>query len=79
MHASSEIRTHDPRVRENEHDSFLRPRGRCDRLPNRLIAINIIHVRIIGEDIKLLSFSLRNYLHHPVISSLFHVSIPLSN
>jgi hypothetical protein len=32
IHASSGIRTHDPRVRASEVSSCLRPRGYCDRL-----------------------------------------------
>jgi hypothetical protein len=31
IHASSEIRTHDPSVRSGEDGSCLRPRGHCDR------------------------------------------------
>jgi hypothetical protein len=32
IHASSEIRTHDPSVRASEDSSCLRPRGHCDWL-----------------------------------------------
>jgi hypothetical protein len=36
IHASNGIRTHDPSVRASEDNSWLRPRGHCDRLPYTL-------------------------------------------
>jgi hypothetical protein len=60
IHASSGIRNHDPSVRAGEDNSYLRPRGHCDRL----------HICLLGA----FAATLRGGACYPSVTTMMRVS-----
>jgi hypothetical protein len=77
IHALSEIRNHDPSVRESEDSSYLTPRGHCDRQATGIVSNKTMVIKQLvlpeleaGRTVPSLFSSVQLEVHYPMSYSL---------